>query len=105
VGLAVTLLVLVAIVLLAAASFFRNMLLALTVLVAIPVAIVLHSVVGTLYAVFAIGLVAVFVALTHTIFDTLGLLRSAKRSRRRARPALPERRTSTGRSDRSRIAA
>jgi hypothetical protein len=105
VGWAVTLLVLVAIVILAAASFFRNMLVALTVLVAIPVAIVLHTLMGTLYAIFTLGLVAVVVALTHTIFDTLGLLRTAKRRRRRARPALAERRTSTGRSDRSRIAA
>jgi hypothetical protein len=105
VGLAVTLIVLSAIVLLAAASFFRNMLLALTLLVAIPVAIVLHAIVGTLYAVFTIGLVAVFAALVQTIFDTLGLLRTAKRSRRRAPPALAERRTSTERSDRPRIAA
>ena len=104
-GLAVTLLVLVAIVVLAAASFFRNMLLALTVLVAIPVAIVLHALVGTVYAVFAIGLVAVFAALIQTIFDTLGLLRSAKRTRRRVPPALAERGASTRRSDRSRIAA
>ena len=104
-GLAVTLLVLVVIVVLAAASFFRNMLLALTVLIAIPVAIVLHAVVGTLYAVFMLGLVAVFAALVQTIFDTLGLLRTAKRSRRRAAPTHAERRTSTGRSDRSRIAA
>jgi hypothetical protein len=103
--LAVTLIVLSAIVLLAAASFFRNMLLALTLLVAIPVAIVLHAIVGTLYAVFTIGLVAVFAALVQTIFDTLGLLRTAKRSRRRAPPALAERRTSTERSDRPRIAA
>jgi hypothetical protein len=104
-GLAVTLLVLGAIVMLAAASFFRNMLLALTVLVAIPVAIVLHAVVGTVYAVFALALVSVFAALVQTIFDTLGLLRTAKRSRRRAPPAHAEHRTSTGRSDRSRIAA
>ncbi len=104
-GWAVTLLVLVAIVILAAASFFRNMLVALTVLVAIPVAIVLHTLMGTLYAIFTLGLVAVVVALTHTIFDTLGLLRSAKRRRRRAPPALAERGASTGRSDRSRIAA
>jgi hypothetical protein len=103
--LAVTLLVLVAIVVLAAASFFRNMLVALTVLVAIPVAIVLHALMGTVYAVFTLGLMAVFVAIVQTIFDTLGLLRTAKRSRRRARPALAERRTSTGRSDRSRSAA
>jgi hypothetical protein len=101
----VTLVVLVAIVMLAAASFFRNMLVALTVLVAIPVAIVLHAVVGTLYTVFAIGLVAVFAALVQTIFDTLGLLRSAKRTRRRVAPALAERGASTRRSDRSRIAA
>jgi hypothetical protein len=104
-GLAVALLVLIAIVMLAAASFFRNMLTVLMVLVAIPVAVVLHAVVGTLYAVFAIGLVVVFAALIQTIFDTLGLLRTAKRSRRRPPPALAERRTSTGRSDRPRIAA
>ena len=86
-------------------SVFRGAIWAIALAAAIPVAIVLHAVVGTLYAVFTIGLVAVFAALVQTIFDTLGLLRTAKRSRRRAPPALAERRTSTERSDRSRIAA
>jgi hypothetical protein len=105
VGLAVTFLVLVTLVALAAASFFRNMLAALTVLVAIPVGLVLQTFMGTIYAVFAIGLVAVFAALIHTIFETLGLLGSAKRTRRRVPPALAEHGASTRGSDRSRIAA
>ena len=56
-------------------------------------------------AVFAIALLAVFAAVIHTIGDTIGLLRTAKRTNRRAPPALAERPGSTRRSDRSRTAA
>lgn len=76
---AVVLLVLVAVVALAVASFFQNTLAALGVLVAIPIGLLLHALMGTGFAVFAIGLLAVSVALLHTIGDTLRLLRTAKR--------------------------
>src|SRR5439155_15542526 len=102
VGIAALLLVLVVLVALAVASFFRHTLAALTVLVAIPVGLVLRASIGTSYAVFAIALLAVFATVIHTISDTLRLLRSAKRTRRRAPPALAERGASTRRSDRSR---
>jgi hypothetical protein len=103
VGMLAFLLVLVILVALAIASLFRHTLTALMVVVAIPVWLVLQAFMGAGYAVFAIGLLAVFAAVIHTIIDTLGLLRTAKRTRRRA--ALAERGTSTRRSDRSRIAA
>jgi uncharacterized membrane protein YqjE len=104
VAMATFLLVLIVLVALAIASFFRHTLTALMVLVAIPVAVVLNGLIGTTYAVFTIGLVAVFAALIHTIGDTLRQLRGAKRIREH-RPALVEPRTSTRSSDRSRIAA
>ena len=105
VGVAAIFLVLVVLVALAAASFFRHTLMALTVFVAIPVGLVLHAFMGTSFAVFAIGLVAVFAAVIHTISDTLRQLRTAKRAVREPRPALPGPRASTRRSGRSRIAA
>jgi hypothetical protein len=105
VGIAVFLLALVLLVALAMASFFQHTLTALTVVVAIPVGLVLRAFMGTSYAVFAIALLAVFAAVIHTISDTLRLLRSATRSEGEPPPALAERRASTRRSDRSRIAA
>ena len=105
VGVAVFFLVLVVLVALAVASFFRHALTALMLLVAIPVGLVLHAFMGTSYTVFAIGLLAVFAAVIHTISDTLRLLRTTKRTSRRAPPELGERGASTRRSDRSRIAA
>jgi hypothetical protein len=99
------LLVLVVLVALAIASFFRHTLTALTVVVAIPVWLVLQAFMGAGYAVFAIGLLAVFAAVIHTIGDTIRLLRTAQRTNRRAPPALAERPASSRRSDRSRIAA
>ena len=99
------LLVLILLVALAIASFFRHALTALLVVVAIPVWLVLQALMGGSYAVFAIGLLAVFAAVIHTIGDTIGLLRTAKRTNRRAPPALTERPSSTRRSNRSRIAA
>jgi heme exporter protein D len=104
-GWAVTLLVLVTLVALAAASFFPNMLTALMVLVAIPIGLVLGAFIGAGYAVFAIGLLAVFAAVVHTISDTMRLLLTTKRRHRRRPPARAERGASTRRSDRSRIAA
>ena len=105
VGIAALLIVLVVVVALAVASFFRHTLAALTVFVAIPVWLVLQALIGIGYAVLAIGLVAVFVAVVHTISDTLRLLRGAKRTDRRALTGLAEGRESTRRSDGSRIAA
>src|SRR6266568_263171 len=105
VGIAAILLVLVLLVAVAVASFFRHTLTALTVLVAIPLWLVLQAFIGASSAVFAIGLVAVFAALIHTISDTLRQLRTAKRTLRKPRPTLAERRASARRSDRSRIAA
>jgi hypothetical protein len=97
--------VLVVLVALAAASFFRHTLAALMVLVAIPVGLVLHAVMGTGHTVLTIGLLAAFAAVIHTISDTLRLLRTAKRTGRRAPHAPAARGASTRRSDRSRIAA
>ncbi len=48
IGLAVTVLVLVALVALAAASFFTNMLTAVLLSLGIPVVVLLHALVGTL---------------------------------------------------------
>jgi predicted membrane protein len=105
VGIAAIFLVLVVLVALAVTSFFRHTLTALTVLVAIPTWLVLQAFMGTSYAVFAIALVAVFATVIHTISDTLRQLRTAKRTVREPPPALAERRASTRRSGRSRIAA
>jgi hypothetical protein len=97
---AVVVLVLIAVVALAVASFFTNMLAAVLLSLGIPVAVLLHALLGTLYAAFAIAGLAILVALIQTITDTLRLVREAKsttrrRSQTRARPD----------SDRSRIAA
>jgi heme exporter protein D len=105
VGMLAFLLVLVMLVALAIASFFRHTLTALAVVVAIPLWLVLQAFMGASYAVFAIALLAVFAAVIHTIGDTIRLLRTAKRTNRRAPSALAERPASTRRSDRSRIAA
>jgi predicted membrane protein len=105
IGMAAFLLVLVVLVALAAASFLRHTLAAVAVLVAVPAGLVLNALVGATYAFFAIALAVVFVAVIHTIGDTLRLLRNAKRPERELAPARAERRTSTRRSGRSRIAA
>ena len=105
VGMVAFLLVLIVLVALAIASFFRHALTALMVVVTIPVWLVLQAFMGASYAVFAIALLAVFAAVMHTIGDTIRLLRTAKRTNRRAPPALAERPESKRRSDRSRIAA
>jgi uncharacterized membrane protein len=97
---AVIVLVLIAVVALAVASFFTNMLAAVLLSLGIPVAVLLHALLGTLYAAFAIAGFVILVALIQTITDTFSLVREAKRTTRRrsqtrARPQ----------SDRSRIAA
>ena len=101
IGMAVSVLVLVALVALAGASFFTNLLTAVLVSLGIPVAVLLHALVGTLYAAFAIAALAILAALIHTITDTLRLMREAKRTTRRRRQARAQRREA----DRSRIAA
>ena len=105
VGIAAFLLVLVVLVALAVASFFRHALAALMVLVAIPAWLVLQEFMGGSYAVFTLALLAAFAAVIHTIGDTLRLMRTAKRTDRRAPPVSAERPASTRRSERSRIAA
>jgi xanthine/uracil permease len=105
VGMAAFLLVLVVLVVLALASFFRHTLAALTVLVAIPAGLLLRVFMGTTHAILMIGLAAVAIALIHTIGDTLRVLRTATLPDRRSANAIGERPTSTDRSDRSRIAA
>jgi hypothetical protein len=79
-------LLLVLVVALACASFFRNMLAAFLVFLALPVAVLLHALVGTPLAVFAIGLLAIVTVLIHTINDTLRQLRTANRAARRTAP-------------------
>jgi hypothetical protein len=105
VAVAAFLVVLVTLVAFAAASFFRHTLTAFMVLVAIAVWVVLQAFVGTTHAVLAIGLLAAFAAVIHTVSDTVRLLRTAKRADRRVPPALAEHGESTRRADRSRIAA
>ena len=79
--------VLVALVALAGASFFRNMLAALLVLIGIPVAVVLQAAIGLGTTVFAIGLLTLATMLIHTINGTLRELRAANRVRSRRRVA------------------
>jgi heme exporter protein D len=102
---AVIVLVLIAVVALAVASFFTNLLLAVLVSLGIPVAVLLHALLGTLYAAFAIAAFAILVALIHTITDTLRLMREAKSTTRRRSQARARQRAATSHSDRSRIAA
>jgi hypothetical protein len=99
----VLLLVLVPLIALAAASFFRHMLAAFLVLLAIPVFGVLNALIGASYAAFAIAGVAIFAALIQTITSSLALLRDANAAPRR--PLVAEDRTSTRRSNRSRLVA
>jgi hypothetical protein len=105
VGIAAFLLVLLVLVALALASFFRHTLAALMVLVAIPSWLVLQTFMGGSYAVFTLALLAAFAAVIHTIGDTLRLMRTAKRADRRAPAALAQRRAPTRPSERSRRAA
>jgi TRAP-type C4-dicarboxylate transport system permease small subunit len=100
-----TVLVLVALVALAGASFFTNLLTAVLVALGIPVAVLLHALVGTLYAAFAIAALAILAALIHTITDTLRLMRETRSTTRRKAQARARRRAARPESDRSRIAA
>jgi len=71
----------------------------------IPVAVLLHALLGTLYAAFAIAGLAIMLALIQTITDTLRLVREAKRTTRRKSQAHARRRAARPDSGRSRIAA
>ena len=102
---AVIVLVLIAVVTLAVASFFTNLLVAVLVSLGIPVAVLLHALLGTLYAAFAIAGFAILVALIQTITDTLRLVREAKSTTRRRTQARARQRETRPQSDRSRIAA
>jgi choline-glycine betaine transporter len=103
---AVVLLFLFLLVVLAAASFFRRMLAASLVLLALPVVVLLHAGIGTLNSAFAIATVVIVVALIQTITGSLKLLRDASAAPTRRPHDIPSRhRTSTRRSNRSRIAA
>jgi hypothetical protein len=105
IGAAVIVLVLIAVVALAVASFFTKLLAAVLVSLGIPVAVLLHALVGTLYAAFAVASFAILVALIQTITDTLKLVREAKSTTRRRPQARARRRATRPHSDRSRIAA
>jgi hypothetical protein len=102
---AVIVLVLIAVVALAVASFFTNLLVAVLVSLGIPVAVLLHALLGTLEAAFAIAGLAILVALIQTITDTLRLVREAKSTPRRRTQARARQRETRADSDRSRIAA
>jgi len=78
IGAAVLVLVLIAVVALAVASFFTNLLVAVLLSLGIPVAVLLHALLGTLYAAFAIAGVAILIALIQTITDTLAVQVLAK---------------------------
>ena len=101
---AATLFVLTALVVLAAASFFRSLRTGVLLLVGTPTVLVLHALVGTLPTMFLVASLATLAALIHTITDTLGQVRAATRAPRRRTPPLaqPESRRQP---DRSRIAA
>jgi hypothetical protein len=105
IGAAVTVLVLVALVALAGASFFTNLLTAVLVSLGIPFAVLLHALVGTLYSAFAIAAIAILAALIHTITDTLRLMRETRSTARRKAEARARLRAARQASDRSRIAA
>ena len=96
---AATLLVLAALVVFAAASFFRNLQTGLLLLVGLPAVVLLHALLGTVNTLFLVALLGILVALVRTIGETLGQVRVATRPRSRPRP---DRQRDT---DRSRIAA
>jgi hypothetical protein len=97
-------LVLFVLVALGAASFFRHMLAAFLVLLALPVIVLLHTLIGTFYAVFAVAAFAIFVALIQTITSSLALLREANAAPAGRLGRAQPHRSARG-SNRSRIAA
>jgi heme exporter protein D len=101
---AATLLVLAALVVFAAASFFRNLLTGMLLLVGTPTVVLLHALLGTVPTMFLVASGATLAALIHTITDTLEQVRTATRPPRR-RTYRVERSESRRQPDRSRIAA
>ena len=97
---AATLLVLAALVVCAAASFFRNLQTGLVLLVGLPAVVLLHALLGTVNTLFLVALLGILVALVRTISETLDEVRVATRPRR-SRPRADRQRDT----DRSRIAA
>jgi hypothetical protein len=104
VGIAALLFVLIVLVVVAVASFFRHTLAVLLVLGAIPLGLVLQALGGTSYAVFGLVLLAVCAAVIHTVVDTFRLLGTGTLTEKEFPPSLAERRRSGRRADRSRIA-
>jgi hypothetical protein len=102
---AATFLVLAALVVFAAASFFRNLQTGLLLLVGVPAAVLFHEILGTVNTVFLLASLGILVALVHTISETLDQLRAATRPSRRRRQARAQRPESPRQPDRSRIAA
>jgi Na+-transporting methylmalonyl-CoA/oxaloacetate decarboxylase gamma subunit len=97
---AATLLVLAALVVSAAASFFHSLQTGLLLLVGLPVVVLLHALLGTINTGFVVASLGILVALVRTIGETIEQLRLATRPSR-SRPRA-ERQRDTGR---SRIAA
>jgi uncharacterized metal-binding protein len=97
-----TLFVLVVIIAVAIGTFFRRKVTATCALLGIPIALFLNTALGGLYALLLVVVGVIVTLVLHTISDTYRVLRAAER---RPRYAAPERRTSTRRSERSRIAA
>jgi inner membrane protein involved in colicin E2 resistance len=97
---AATLLVLAALVVCAAASFFRNVQTGLLLFVGLPAVVLLHALLGTVNTVLLVASFGILVALVRTISETLDQLRVATRPSRSRRRADRQRDT-----DRSRIAA
>jgi hypothetical protein len=97
---AATLLVLAALVVFAAATFFRNLQTGLLLFVGLPAVVLLHALLGTVNTLFVVASLGILVALVRTISETLDQVRVATRPSR-SRPR-GERQRDTGR---SRIAA
>jgi fatty acid desaturase len=97
-----TLFVLVVIMAVALATFFRRKVTALAALLGIPVALFLNTALGGLYALLLVVTGVLVTLVLHTISDTYRVLRAAERKPSRV---APERRAAARRSERSRIAA
>ena len=102
---ALTLGVLVVVVAVGAATFFRRKLAAMCALLALPIALVLHFTAGGVYALLLLALAGILVALLHTISDTVGLLRGMDPDPPAPRYMSAEQRSRARRAERSRIAA
>lgn len=100
---ALTLFVLVVIMALGAATFFRRKLAALSALLALPIALVLKSAVGGRYTVLLFAAAGILVALLHTISDTFTLLQAGGSEPRPRQTSARQR--ARARSERTRIAA